>query len=96
MTNTLTLQRQPNYQRDFSYVNPRNNFPIADIRRVEENLINVVLVEAPEVLEALQSKPLTKQRPKTDLPLASDYGDNVGYEQMLSIRGPLRCTLQYA
>lgn len=96
MTNTLTLQRQSNYQRDFSYVNPRNNFPIADIRRVEENLINVILVESPEVLEALPSKPLTKQKPKTDLPLASDYGDNIGYEHMLSIRGPLKASLQYA
>ena len=92
MPNTLVPVRSPsNYQRDFSYVNHRENFPL-QIRGLEENLINVVLVE-PNQLSVIQNTALTKPKTKTDLPITSDYGV-VGFESLLPIRGVLR-ELQY-
>ena len=93
MTNSLVpVRNQPNYQRDFSYINHRGNFPL-EIRGLEENLINVVLVE-PNQLSVIQKTALAK--PKTPLPVTSDYGEHTSYQEMLSARGPIRQALMYA
>ena len=93
MPNTLVPVRSPsNYQRDFSYVNHRDNFPLA-IRGLEENLINLVLVEPNQL--SVQNTALTKPKTKTDLPITSDYGENTGYQEMLFARGPIRQALMH-
>ena len=92
MTNALVpIQKQINAPRDFSYVNHKDNFPL-DIRGLD-NLIKIVLVE-PNQLSVIQKTALTK--PKTPLPVTSDYGEYAGYKEMLSARGPIRQALMYA
>ena len=87
MTNTLVPARNqiPGYS---NYV--RNNFPIAEI---EKELLKVVS-QKPIQKEESQSRALARPRSRTDLPVMSDLGEDLSYEHMRLLAGPLKIALQ--
>ena len=93
MPNTSIAIKKPiNYQRDFNYLQPRTNFyPLGEIRKVEEDLLSGFLQKSPDDENNNTNLPATLTT-KADLTLASDYGD-VGFEHLLSVRGPIRQAL---
>ena len=96
MTSTsLSIRPRPNYQQDsrnFSYVNPTNNYPLTGVNRIEEELLKVTQPE-PTQLSLRQNAALN--RPPQSLVLTGDLGPDVGYEEMLAARGPLRQALMH-
>ena len=87
MGNTLIPVRGqiPGYS---NYV--RNNFPIAEI---EKELLKVVS-QKPIHKEENQNRALARPRPQADLPVMSDFGEDLSYEHMRLLAGPLKIALQ--
>lgn len=96
MSNTLTpIKNLLNYNYNCNYVNPRDNFPLAEIQRAGiQRLDNSIRVDLnpvePNQLSVVQDTPITRPG---ELPLTTQLG---GYAELLSIRGSLRQALMHA
>lgn len=96
MLNTLVpVKKQINPPSEFNYLQTKPNFyPAQAISTIEEPLLfSAFLTESITEHENIARLP-DRIKPKTDLPLTSDYGE-VGFPQMVSICGPLKAALQY-
>ena len=79
MENTLVPQKQLTNPLNHSYVNPRVNFPLAvQIQRLEVNLAPTSLVLDEN---SLNDEDKHQNKPKTKLPLASDFRG--GYRELI-------------
>ena len=97
MSNTLVpVKKQITPPSEFNYLQTQPNFyPTQAISRIEEPLLFSAFLTTEQITEHESVTRLPDRiKPKTDLPLTSDYGE-VGFPQMVSICGPLRAALQY-
>ena len=97
MSNTLVpVKKQIIPPSEFNYLQTQPNFyPAQAISKIEEPLLFSTFLTTEQITECENITRLPDRiKPKTDLPLTSDYGE-VGFPQMVSICGPLRAALQY-
>lgn len=99
--NTLPVQirnRIPDPANGFNYIQPRNNYPaanpVANITKIESAFMPALVQASGELFQPEGPDNNDELEPRGDLPLTSEYGNNVDFRQMLCIRNALR-GLQY-